>query len=400
MNRNRSGRIGFTLVELLVVIAIIGILVGLLLPAIAGAIENARRAQCAVNVRSLAQAAINFETTKGEFPSFVKSYGYFSGGVDPSFPGSSVNAHNKIGGYGVALLPYLDQQAVYDIWAEERFPVIVGTTNSGGATASFGGSGEGFTEVAAANLPTFQCPSNTNQNGNFGLNSYVANCGMSHLRGAASIIAYGDAHGRKNGVFVSKIYNNNDFSTSQQKVTMGDIKDGLGQTVLYSENAQALGWHRAGFVNDTAGAMLLTQIDASGVTTGDPQLIQGACFTNGFVWHFEDPNGTGGAPAAGSGLVSLPGPVHPNPVTPKHKINGGGQDAEALNVEQMTLANAPTLARPSSFHYDGVNASFADGSIKFIVDSIDYQVYQAMMTPHGRQSNVPFKDFVLTDQLD
>ena len=62
---------GFTLVELLVVIAIIGILIGMLLPAVQSVREAARRTQCMNNIRQLSLAALNYESAHMHFPSGV-----------------------------------------------------------------------------------------------------------------------------------------------------------------------------------------------------------------------------------------------------------------------------------------------------------------------------------------
>ena len=87
---------GFTLVELLVVIAIIGILIGMLLPAVQQVREAARNTQCLNNCRQMGLAALNFESANGEFPSIV----FLVGGFD-NLQGNS---------NWLQLLPFMEQQ--------------------------------------------------------------------------------------------------------------------------------------------------------------------------------------------------------------------------------------------------------------------------------------------------
>src|SRR5262245_29384489 len=66
--KRRSRPKAFTLIELLVVISIIALLIGLLLPAVQAAREAARRARCTNNLKQIALAAHNYESTNGTLP--------------------------------------------------------------------------------------------------------------------------------------------------------------------------------------------------------------------------------------------------------------------------------------------------------------------------------------------
>ena len=98
MNANRGShqRIAFTLVELLVVIAIIGILIGMLLPAVQAIRESARRTHCSNNVRQIALAMLNYEESHKHLPPGFSHPGMtmWSGFILPQF--EQQNLYEKI----------------------------------------------------------------------------------------------------------------------------------------------------------------------------------------------------------------------------------------------------------------------------------------------------------------
>ena len=133
-SRIRSGVLtrsrGFTLVELLVVIAIIGVMVGLLLPAVQAAREAARRMQCSNHLKQLSLAMLNYESATKRFP--------HNNPVVARAPGQSIIQ----GPWTYAILPYLELQAIYDAYDVNR----------------------GFAEapnraLLTASMPMFKCPS-------------------------------------------------------------------------------------------------------------------------------------------------------------------------------------------------------------------------------------------------
>ncbi|WP_425400751.1 DUF1559 domain-containing protein [Aeoliella sp.] len=159
MSIRRTSR-AFTLVELLVVIAIIGILVGLLLPAVQAAREAARRMSCSNNLKNIGLACLNYHDTNNKFPISVGQWDEerdcTGRRLGPSGGSRGGNAGDGYSGKGwiVDILPYIEQQAMYD----GMKPGFVGDFEKRGA-----GRGMGLREVRNnymnRQLDILSCPS-------------------------------------------------------------------------------------------------------------------------------------------------------------------------------------------------------------------------------------------------
>jgi prepilin-type N-terminal cleavage/methylation domain-containing protein len=101
-------RSGFTLIELLVVIAIIAVLVGLLLPAVQKVREAANRASCQNNLKQIALAANNYESTYNKLPP-----GWIGPTVDANTD-PNASSYNSTAGHTPMLLPFLEQTNVWN----------------------------------------------------------------------------------------------------------------------------------------------------------------------------------------------------------------------------------------------------------------------------------------------
>jgi prepilin-type N-terminal cleavage/methylation domain-containing protein/prepilin-type processing-associated H-X9-DG protein len=133
-SRRQAQAGGFTLIELLVVIAIIAVLIALLLPAVQAAREAARRAQCINNLKQLALAAANYESSRSCFPMGFNYQFYpgYTGGVIAYGNGSYAD------GYGpfVHLTQYIEQTNIFNSINFQMGPYVAQNVTMFGTTIS------------------------------------------------------------------------------------------------------------------------------------------------------------------------------------------------------------------------------------------------------------------------
>jgi prepilin-type N-terminal cleavage/methylation domain-containing protein/prepilin-type processing-associated H-X9-DG protein len=150
-------RRAFTLVELLVVIAIIGILVALLLPAVQAARESARRTQCTNNVKQIGLAAQNYLSALRTFPPAGLNYGAIYGA-----PYQPYNNVMNTSGF-VLMLPYMELQPLYDKYNKNASASDQTFTEGGPGAAGYPVAGSPITYgndvIMGMQLPAFTCPS-------------------------------------------------------------------------------------------------------------------------------------------------------------------------------------------------------------------------------------------------
>jgi prepilin-type N-terminal cleavage/methylation domain-containing protein len=377
MSRRTTSNLGFTLVELLTVIAIIGILVGLALPGLAAAREAMRRASCNTNLRTLGTAAANHEIQKGEYPGYMKAMGVYKGAGTP---------HVKVGTWGVALLPTLDNQSAYEVWSDDSVSILNGTS---------------YDVQKIIDIQQMQCPSDPNsQFEGAGKNSYAINVGYfpipspsgtdltvnpSPARGNLDWMNDSDfgiannkytlAKGKKllsTVVLPSPTSYPRDFP-SGEKVSQTTIRDSKSQTLMFSENLQADAYFRLNPLDD-GGLPFGLDERAMTISLGHalPRLM------SGIIWVPAD-----SATASGKTYTI-------NGSMVERKILKHMREVFATGSQGHTGLDACALfASPSSVHNSGVNIVLVDGATRFVSDKIDYLVYQSLMIPKNKSSDAP-----------
>ena len=338
---SKPSRRGFTLIELLVVIAIIGVLVSLLLPAVQSAREAARRSQCVNNLKQIGLGLHNYHSVHGSFP-LGASYGYYNEWNRTDWNNWSASA---------LLLPFMEQQPMYNAanfnWAPEWSANLAYFINS---------------TVSNTRLNNFICPSDGNAGRATWLNNYYASIGTSswNLPGnneTSGVIGHWRAYGLQN------------------------VPDGSSNTIAFSESLvnspKGIAIKGKGTGN-VSGTTTQSRYDISEMGIAAVQADLQICTTK-----FQSAGGVGNGPGSKWAVGALGYSIFNTIVPP----NGGGTIKwSACRVGCCVQAQHAHWVNAMSNHPGGVNACMADGSVRFIKDSIRYQTWWALGTRDGDET--------------
>jgi prepilin-type N-terminal cleavage/methylation domain-containing protein/prepilin-type processing-associated H-X9-DG protein len=320
----KTARRGFTLIELLVVIAIIAVLIALLLPAVQAAREAARRIQCTNNLKQLALASMNYESSNGCLQINRLS--------SPS-PAPNYRAH--VDGFGglARVLGYSEQSSLYNAINFSYCPYTYGNST-----------------VVSTGLATFWCPSDgkiiglgyyENQPGWDGSSMVLRYSSYAGMAGTYCIQSAGSCDQRAESPTILGLQNGAMIDTGVPSTAGGcgtiaprklaAITDGTSNTIMWAERCQSKlndvtgefeckGWWSDGEYGDTS------------ITSFYPPNVQNLPGYNTGTAPWKNPDGCDGH-------------------------SEGGTSYAAISAQ--------------SLHPGGVNAAFCDGSVRFIKNSIN-----------------------------
>jgi prepilin-type N-terminal cleavage/methylation domain-containing protein len=351
-------RRGFTLVELLVVIAIIGILVGLLLPAVNAARESGRRASCTNNLKQIVAAIANYESANRSFPA-----GRLGCDATPNSPCPPPQGKTTISGSQssassgfVAILPQLDSTTLYNNLTATNnnsllYPAVSDPSSSGwSAMTSIGNTtiSTGLTSRPAV----FVCPSDTSKPTDAIITPPpTTTSSYAMVLGTSTTGSIQPGVGGQAGLPTAttsllvmsgssqKYYNNGPFVYYTPR-SASDIRDGLSNTI---------------FVGETLGG------DTQNSLNSWPLSIAYLCSLRSTFFPLNAP------------LGQVP-PGDPNALFSIDSYSG-------LTV----LYNTSTTGAFASAHPMGANFAYGGGNVKFTSATIDFATYQALSTIAGSE---------------
>ena len=339
---------GFTLVELLVVIAIIGVLIGLLLPAVQSAREAGRNMTCQNNIKQLALACNSYESQNKCYPCAINYVGSTDSAIQAEAAKASTTA-NLRENWIINIMPYIEQTPLYD-WLHEKMYDGTNTTSSGsgrGRTGSTTTTGKNLEDASLnlenaghdVNIKAFQCPSDPN-------------AGEKYYPTASSTIGWGRTnYGANVGLGkLTEMYNKDFWQDRYYKGVMGpmrsctnaEIVDGASNTILILEL-------RAGVNED----------DVRGTWAIGPASV---CARHGW-----------GSEANGPNAVYKNGTTYDGDKFKACSTVLGKLSAVKLGEMKMPCTpGSPDVVQmaPRSAHSGMVNTAFCDGSVHAISNSI------------------------------
>jgi len=353
----RPGRTrpGFTLIELLVVIAIIAVLIALLLPAVQAAREAARRSQCVNNLKQLGLAVHNYSDQNQCFPlkDLYPHVATLSCGWSLSWP--------------LAILPGLEQGNLFNAF---NFSFSMGGADYD--TPCTTGNGWVNTTVGRAQVATYLCPSESllqHPDAGFGTMNYYGNLGGPGVLATFSGIVI------PNDVSIPTTVGTGYGRGAP--VNFASITDGTSNTALFSEklygNPSATNMMRPG--SSTGKRGLFNPSTPSVHDTGDQ--TQAMAFLAGCQ----------AIPATSTATSSIAGLSWTKSYPAYSAINTythfGGPNSITCASDNTYWGGPSASVPPTSNHPGGVNVCMADGSVRFVKDSVNLPAWWALGTRAG-----------------
>src|SRR5262245_15105415 len=368
MRRRRSG---FTLIELLVVIAIIAVLIGLLLPAVQKVREAAARMKCTNNLKQLGLAAHNYESTFGYLP---PQYGT---ATSPSGAVGSNDASPQ-----ALILPYVEQANKYNqfnfnfkTWND----TALYNPNTGAAVPGAVASPNINLAARTQDIPFYLCPSDPSNTQRASDDSNLANGAQGRLNYFACMGATGTGFlgvppgGRGKGVFAEGVFSGQIL----KGVPIVTITDGSSNTALFAEVMRTTHpWQAVPNVRDNTVVILDASVKAASIASDADARAIPSCSAGGLPW-----NSSIKYVGLQFARVLVGTTFYTHTLTPNWNKKTGNDATQRYNCGDTTIQYFHVAA--SSYHTGGVNVCMADGSVRFVRDSIDFFTWQAMGSMAG-----------------